>query len=127
MAFTADRPHYNEEGRWISFSTVTTNEGNAFNGTTGVFTCPVAGVYFSEFPLVFGEQYVIVLIKNKKRVQAIDKVEHGYGRYGARNALFLKLNVGERIRLLGEKYAYSYSQTTTNTLTFSGFLMSPDT
>ena len=57
VAFTAHAysKTYSTSGETITFDDVTTNIGDAFDAPTGVFTCPVTGVYVFHFSVTSSE------------------------------------------------------------------------
>jgi len=52
--------------------TVGHNTGNHFNGTTGVFTCPVNGLYFFQLTVGSNSSYGVDIRKNNSSIRRIE-------------------------------------------------------
>ncbi|XP_041635347.1 cerebellin-1-like [Cheilinus undulatus] len=107
----------------LIYRTVITNIGNAYNSATGVFTAPVAGVYyFTFFYTAEGARRVhLMLYKNNLMVvTANDPVLSDNGDNGG-NAVYLPLARGDRVyvRMGANSYVYGNGYLTT----FSGSLI----
>ncbi|XP_060678477.1 complement C1q subcomponent subunit C-like [Hemiscyllium ocellatum] len=66
----------NTIGDHFMFDQVTLNREEGYNSTTGIFTCPIEGVYFfvySSFPEK-GIETSVTLMKNNVEVSSIDSV-----------------------------------------------------
>ncbi|XP_041635210.1 cerebellin-1-like [Cheilinus undulatus] len=107
----------------LIYRTVITNIGNAYNSATGVFTAPVAGVYyFTFFYAAEGAHRVhLMLYKNNLMVvTANDPLSSDNGDNGG-NAVYLPLARGDRVyvRMGANSYVYGNGYLTT----FSGSLI----
>ncbi|XP_060607291.1 uncharacterized protein LOC132759521 [Ruditapes philippinarum] len=52
VAFTVTQPKKGATSTSMSFTKVITNEGNAFDTSTGKFTCPVSGLYYFSLHII---------------------------------------------------------------------------
>uniref|UniRef100_UPI0037E8A760 complement C1q-like protein 3 n=1 Tax=Semicossyphus pulcher TaxID=241346 RepID=UPI0037E8A760 len=108
----------------LVYQRVITNVGNAYSGSTGVFTAPFAGVYyFTIFHHAGGTPGTeLFLYRNNERVvqtqdhPAVYETAHNGG-----NAVFLELQQGDQVyvRMGPDSHVYGSSYHTT----FSGFLV----
>ena len=115
----------------MAFQIVLTNEGEAFNAATGVFTCPVAGVYYFNAVLLKyyyhdGASACSIAKNGGFLVQAHTYPGHTprYGQYAAVNGVYTRLAVNDTVTLGGcstpiETAVHGISS-------FSGFLVTPD-
>jgi len=109
----------------LIYETVITNIGNAYSKYTGVFTAPVAGVYyFTIFHHSGGERGTVLrLHKNGQHMvttqdhPAVYETAHNGG-----NAVFLQLQRGDQVyvRMTENSHVWGSNYHTT----FSGFLVS---
>ncbi|CAI5686218.1 unnamed protein product [Oreochromis niloticus] len=110
--------------RTLVYSRVISNLGNAYSPVTGVFTAPVAGVYYFTFFCHAGGNHPqrVHLYKNSLViVMASDHSSKNDSADNAGNAVFLQLQQGDRVYLrmaAGSHLWGGESQTT-----FSGFLV----
>ncbi|XP_067381430.1 complement C1q-like protein 4 [Channa argus] len=109
----------------LIYKTVITNIGNAYNQFTGIFTAPVAGIYyFTLFYHAGGTNIVsLTLIKNDQTV--VECYDHRTLQDGADNggnAVLLQLQQGDQVfvRLGANTHVWGNNEITT----FSGFLVS---
>ncbi|XP_041649938.1 complement C1q-like protein 3 [Cheilinus undulatus] len=109
----------------LIYKTVKTNIGNAYNSATGIFTAPVAGVYYFTFFYNANSTHKAFLMLYKNSVQIVFIWENSsktesYDSGG--NAVFLQLKRGDQVYVrMGENsHIYGGSYYTT----FSGFLVS---
>ena len=110
VAFTANGLQYDNSKDRVVFGTVLTNEGHGFNETTATFTCPLAGLYFFEYPLVCGKDIVFELRKNSGRIPNLgQRIPHNYRTFGITTSVFLQLNVGDNVTLLSHSH-HSWNQ-----------------
>ncbi|XP_059211069.1 complement C1q-like protein 3 [Centropristis striata] len=111
----------------LIYGEVQTNIGNAYSPTTGVFTAPVAGVYY--FSIFYHSASTnptqLELLKNTEAVL----MTHDFaGQYGADradnggNAVFVQLQPGDQVsvRMNAKSHVWAYKHLTT----FNGFLVS---
>ncbi|XP_062300609.1 caprin-2-like isoform X12 [Scomber scombrus] len=109
----------------LIYRAVKTNIGGAYSPSTGIFTAPVAGVYYFTLFHHAGKQYgtVLYLYKNNQQVimtqnhPAVHETAHN----GA-NAVFLQLQPGDQVYV--NMTANSHVYGTDHHTTFSGFLVS---
>ncbi|XP_041650399.1 complement C1q-like protein 4 [Cheilinus undulatus] len=109
----------------LIYKTVKTNIGNAYNSATGIFTAPVAGVYYFTFfcNANRGQKLLLELHKNSEKIISVielnsdtDSDDNGG------NAVFLQLQQGDQVyvRMMENTHVYGGDYHTT----FSGFLVS---
>uniref|UniRef100_A0AAZ1XU68 C1q domain-containing protein n=1 Tax=Oreochromis aureus TaxID=47969 RepID=A0AAZ1XU68_OREAU len=106
----------------LVYKRVITNIGNAYSPVTGVFTAPIAGVYyFTLFYHAGGShtQYLFLHKNSEVMVMTNDHVTHS--EVADNGAVFLELQQGDKVYVRMGKLSHvwaSESQTT-----FSGFLV----
>ncbi|XP_076738299.1 complement C1q-like protein 3 [Maylandia zebra] len=110
--------------RTLVYSRVITNLGNAYSPGTGVFTAPVAGVYYFTFFCHAGGNHPqrVNLYKNSLAiVMASDHSSKNDSADNAGNAVFLQLQQGDRVyvRMAAGSHLWGGESQTT----FSGFLV----
>ncbi|XP_028261665.1 C1q-related factor-like [Parambassis ranga] len=109
----------------LVYGTVITNEGNAYNQNTGIFTAPVAGTYYFTFFYHAGghQKSKLTLVKNSQFIvdssdhqTADDKADNGG------NAAFVQLQRGDQVfvRMTANTHVWGDGYCTS----FSGFLVS---
>ncbi|XP_062300620.1 complement C1q-like protein 3 isoform X22 [Scomber scombrus] len=108
----------------LIYRAVLTNIGGAYSQYTGIFTAPVAGVYyFTFYSHGGGEQRAMLKLYNNNQfiVRADDHPSNDPADNGG-NAVFLQLQQGDQVYVrLGENcHVWGGS----NVTTFSGFLVS---
>ncbi|XP_062300614.1 complement C1q-like protein 2 isoform X16 [Scomber scombrus] len=109
----------------LIYRAVITNIGGAYSPSTGIFTAPVAGVYYFTLFHHTGKPYgtVLYLYKNNQQVimtqnhKAVHETAHNGG-----NAVFLQLQPGDQVyvRMTANSFIWGGNYHTT----FSGFLVS---
>ncbi|XP_062300600.1 caprin-2-like isoform X3 [Scomber scombrus] len=108
----------------LIYRAVITNIGGAYSQYTGIFTAPVAGVYYFTFYHHAGGEHraILNLYKNNQFiVRVADHPSNDHADNGG-NAAFLQLQQGDQVYVL---LAYnSHVWGTGNVTTFSGFLVS---
>ncbi|XP_062300606.1 complement C1q-like protein 2 isoform X9 [Scomber scombrus] len=108
----------------LIYRAVITNIGGAYSPSTGIFTAPVAGVYYFTFYHHAGGEHraILNLYKNNQFiVRVADHPSNDHADNGG-NAAFLQLQQGDQVYVL---LAYnSHVWGTGNVTTFSGFLVS---
>ncbi|XP_041634950.1 complement C1q-like protein 3 [Cheilinus undulatus] len=108
----------------LIYKTVITNIGNAYDPVTGIFTAPVAGVYYFTFFFLTGGELTthVVLMKNSQvTFLSLDfHTEHDMADNGG-NAIFLQLQPGDQVymRLTASTHVFGGDYVTT----FSGSLV----
>lgn len=126
MAFSAYINHFVSNiaiGAVIPFEKVTTNEGNAFNGGTGIFTCTQSGLYLFMWNIMVDHSYStqINLIVNGaiRRWSHATAINSGYT--NAANHDLVRLNEGDKVWIANERTSGEIHPHHT---TFSGVLLS---
>ncbi|XP_041634955.1 uncharacterized protein LOC121504308 [Cheilinus undulatus] len=108
----------------LKYTVVITNIGNAYNSATGIFTAPVAGVYYFTF-FVHAEGTRLMLLALFKNSQTVvmthDQVTGADGADNGGNAAFLRLQRGDQVfvQMLANSHVWRNEVSTT----FSGFLV----
>ncbi|XP_028261676.1 complement C1q tumor necrosis factor-related protein 3-like isoform X2 [Parambassis ranga] len=109
----------------LVYGAVITNEGNAYNRHTGIFTAPVAGTYyFTFFYHASGGQHWarLFLIKNSEIiVETVDHPSMSDTADNGGNAAFLQLQRGDQVFVRMRANTQVWGSDTTTT--FSGFLL----
>ncbi|KAL3886568.1 hypothetical protein ACJMK2_026553 [Sinanodonta woodiana] len=127
-AFTAMftfSPVSNTPGRSLQFDKVDFNEGNAYDSTTGIFTCPVSGTYFfytnilSLFHTGGVETEIILEGQGKGRAHAFREDNHDQGS----TAAALHCDAGQRVWVQIVAGSQSFGHTFSS---FTGLLMWQD-
>ncbi|XP_076117778.1 complement C1q-like protein 4 [Mytilus galloprovincialis] len=126
VAFSAYINHFVSNiaiGAVIPFEKVTTNEGNAFNGGTGIFTCTQSGLYLFMWNIMVDHGYStqINLIVNGaiRRWSHATAINSGYT--NAANHDLVRLNEGDKVWIANERTSGEIHPHHT---TFSGVLLS---
>ncbi|CAI5671850.1 unnamed protein product [Oreochromis niloticus] len=107
----------------IDYKKVITNFGNAYSPVTGVFTAPVAGVYYFTIFYHGGRSYshYLRIFKNTEMtVLTSDHKTESDGADNGGNAVFLQLQQGDQVyvSMAANTYVWGADHTT-----FSGFLV----
>ena len=81
VAFTATSSTDGAHSGKVIFNTVVTNEGGAYDGSTGIFTCPSSGVYVFIWTIMthYGKQCYADLSINGTRQQSVRAAAHLIG------------------------------------------------
>ncbi|XP_030286580.1 complement C1q-like protein 4 [Sparus aurata] len=106
----------------LVYNEVVTNIGDAYNSSTGIFTAPVAGVYYFTFFYHSVGRPWLTLFKNSEMI--VKSSDHPAGSDGADNggnAVFLQLQQGDQVyvSMLANCSIWAGNYHTT----FSGFLL----
>ncbi|KAK2862911.1 hypothetical protein Q5P01_002444 [Channa striata] len=109
----------------VIYRTVITNIGSAYNQFTGIFTAPVAGIYYFTFFYHAGGGNVVSLKLIKNNQIVVTSFDHRSLQDGADNggnAVLLQLQQGDQVfvRLSANTHVWGNNEITT----FSGFLVS---
>lgn len=113
----------------IVFNQILFNDGGGYNHATGMFTCPVFGVYLFFFEVGSGSQHQIVaklVVDGYNRVGAIaDSDYHAYDEAQGGNMAILKLSAGSRVWVENYRWANKFVEgdTIDRFTTFSGILL----
>ena len=115
----------------LIFNRVLFNDGSAYNNSSGIFTCPVNGVYLFFFEVGSGAQKQIVaklVANNVNEVDAIADAEyHQYHEAQGSNMAILRLGQGTQVWV--ENYRWTdrgvEGDPTERFSTFSGILLYP--
>ncbi|XP_033746427.1 C1q-related factor-like isoform X2 [Pecten maximus] len=113
------------EGEGIIFQTIITNDGLGYSGSSGIFTCPVEGMYVFSVTIVTIQNKLLEcsLEKNGRMVGRVySGVEHFHN--SGSMTVILHLNAGDHVNV----HVYRSFQETGAILsaiytTFSGFLL----
>ncbi|CAG2212681.1 unnamed protein product [Mytilus edulis] len=112
-------------GAVIPFERVTTNEGNAFNGGTGIFTCPKSGLYLFMWNVMVdqGHQTQISFVVNgaTRRWSYAVATAINAGYQNAANHDIVRLNEGDKVWIADD---YASGEIHPHHTTFSGVLLS---
>ncbi|XP_019614051.1 PREDICTED: complement C1q tumor necrosis factor-related protein 3-like [Branchiostoma belcheri] len=109
----------------VTYDDVLSNEGGAYNMTTGKFVTKVGGVYFFTFTGKTSGEYMIHLKKNGKIMVSIrEKIRDLVDNQASSNSAILELDVGDEVWVEVFPGAYSLHSNDGRFLTFSGFLIS---
>ncbi|KAL4217382.1 positive regulation of adiponectin secretion [Mactra antiquata] len=134
VAFSAGLTHdatFNN-GEVVPFNTQYTNIGGGYDTTTGIFTCPKAGIYLFQYHMVahLDAEGWLELYHNAYYINSA--YSHTGGDYGSSgNSAILKLSAGDTvsIKAVSTYYGYSgtqlYGQTDEIYSTFSGYILAP--
>ncbi|XP_076071725.1 complement C1q-like protein 4 [Mytilus galloprovincialis] len=112
-------------GAVIPFERVTMNEGNAFNGGTGIFTCPKSGLYLFMWNVMVdqGHQTQISFVVNgaTRRWSYAVATAINAGYQNAANHDIVRLNEGDKVWVADD---YASGEIHPHHTTFSGVLLS---
>ncbi|XP_032399902.1 complement C1q-like protein 4 isoform X3 [Etheostoma spectabile] len=110
----------------LIFTRVITNIGDAYSPFTGVFTAPVAGVYYFTMSYHGGGSHDtgLTLVKNNEDIVKANDHSSTYDRAdNGGNAVFLRLQPRDMVFVRLAAYLYVWG--TDYHTTFSGFLVTP--
>ncbi|XP_036968467.1 complement C1q-like protein 4 [Acanthopagrus latus] len=109
----------------LAYNKVYTNIGDAYNSCTGVFTAPVAGVYYFTFFYHAGGHHASKLELFKNCEMIVRSSDHQSGADTADNggnAVILELQQGDKVYVRMPKNNFIWAAE--NSTSFSGFLLS---
>ncbi|KAL4226003.1 hypothetical protein ACF0H5_013990 [Mactra antiquata] len=112
----------------ITYNTVLLNEGNAYSPHTGVFTCPMDGLYvfyFSTATWAVSQSVVKLVIEGANVVDAIADTYHGSQEAQGANFAVLSLRAGQQVWVANYRWTdKTVSVKDVNRFaTFSGFML----
>ena len=113
----------------IVFNQILFNDGSGYNHATGIFTCPVSGVYLFFFDVGSGSAHQIVarlVVNGLNKVGAIaDSAFHTYHEAQSSNMAILKLSAGAHVWVENYRWSDKFVEgdTTDRFTTFSGILL----
>ncbi|KAI4887646.1 hypothetical protein NFI96_020500 [Prochilodus magdalenae] len=111
----------------LIFDKVLTNIGGAYDGTTGVFTAPVKGVYYFRYSgnAFASHDMGLSIFKGGSRFVSSYEYNSGEKNDNASNGAVMQLDAGEQVHMnlwirswIFVDYRYNYS-------TFTGYLLYP--
>jgi hypothetical protein len=130
VAFTGTTPKAGASSTSMSFTTVITNEGNAFDTSTGKFTCPVSGLYYFSLHIIkkrtstaVDQAGCYIYLNGSSKVRAhIDPFDGttDIGSYGVSTSVYLNLKVGDVVTI--ENCKGTIPNTVDSWTSFSGYL-----
>ena len=132
VGFTAYLNHnvdHLEIDQTVVFNQILFNDGDGYNHATGIFTCPVNGVYLFYFEVGSGSQHQIVaklVVNGDNQVGAIaDSEYHAYHEAQGSNMAILKLSAGAHVWVENYRWSDKFVEgdTTDRFTTFSGILL----
>ncbi|XP_029931562.1 complement C1q-like protein 3 [Myripristis murdjan] len=111
----------------LVYRTVITNIGNAYNNNTGIFTAPVAGVYFFTLFFRAGQENTstLMLFKNNMAVVTTGDYSVANGADDGGNGVTLQLQQGDQVYVFLAAATHVWGGGNRYT-TFSGFLLSQE-
>ena len=98
-------------GATIIWDSVITNEGNAYNGYTGIFSCSEDGLYAFNWNLMSGsngQECIGTITHNGRKILAANAQENGSAWEMASNSIVLQLRKGDRIWIAASQCTFTY-------------------
>ncbi len=111
----------------LTFDSVTTNVGDNFDLTTGVFTCTSPGLYVFSFTIITQDYPIINLCKNQEILATVFRTFDGAGYYDTvGNQAVVQLDQNDQVFLmfLGYDMQEVYGDPYYKYTTFSGYQIS---
>ena len=111
----------------LLFDSVTTNAGNAFDVSTGIFTCPTAGMYVFSYTVTTADYPIVVLCRNEDILATVFRSFDGAGLYDTvSNQAVVQLAVGDQVGIIFMGYDSQsvYGDPYYHYTTFSGYMLS---
>ncbi|XP_060607285.1 heavy metal-binding protein HIP-like isoform X2 [Ruditapes philippinarum] len=130
-SFTVTTPKMGATSTSLSFTTVITNEGNAFDSSTGKFTCPVSGLYYFSIHIVKTRSSSVdyagcsIYLNGSSKVRAYTDPQDGtngaeFGSYGVSTSVYFNLKVGDVVTI--ENCSGTIPGAVDSWTSFSGYL-----
>ncbi|KAH9500395.1 Complement C1q tumor necrosis factor- protein 6 [Bulinus truncatus] len=111
-------------GEYLLYDHVYTNIGNAYDINTGVFTCPVKGVYLillNSLTQKVNEAWLEVY-RNNNYIMSVYG-QHDPINISASNSVIVELNQGDRLYVKSRRSSGVYGKADDIYCTFSGYLI----
>ncbi|XP_053385498.1 complement C1q-like protein 2 [Mercenaria mercenaria] len=110
----------------VKYNVIWTNKGNGYDSSTGVFTCPQAGLYTFIYHGISETAGTMNLDVYKNDQYQIGTYAHNANDYAsASNSITLSLQNGDRVYIKGHGTSVLYGRADEVYSTFSGFLLVP--
>ncbi|XP_060561977.1 complement C1q tumor necrosis factor-related protein 3-like [Ruditapes philippinarum] len=123
---TLSQPMLNSEfGQIVKFNAVTTNIGNAYDVATGIFQCPVSGLYLIS-TTVLGDKSSFVILETRQNGKLIARSHSGIGGYGHKSGTdtsVIHANKGDKI---SSKVAFGHADHLDHFSRFTAVLLKTD-
>ena len=88
----------------VTFSHVPYNYGGGFSGSTGIFTCPVSGLYVVSMTIqVESDAHILCQLHTNGRYTGIRVDINGKGQEPATQTAILRLNHGDTLYITGSQ------------------------
>ncbi|BFZ06155.1 hypothetical protein BsWGS_09194 [Bradybaena similaris] len=108
----------------VKFDNVVTNEGNAYNKDSGIFTATKPGLYVFHFNALseYGTTFLFDLIHNDEILaSAYEKVPSSNGQGG--NSVIVRVKSGDHVYVRAKDAAIIYNSSDRPYATFSGYYL----
>ena len=110
-----------EHGDVIPFESLLSNEGSHYDADTGLFTCPVRGIYMFHYSvqILEGEEWGVHLKKSGEIVSS----GIGYNYYQLSNLALLECDIDEQVWVEANGSGWMYGDYEKRYNSFTGALM----